>query len=113
MFGGIQFGSSDDKPKAVSNVEVFDTKTRSWKSTRSLLEGSGHHSSVLVPSSWFDKKWGKFEAQNTKTLGIVNITEAITYIFMQLPITSLKNRLWLSISQLFLFCLLPHVKYFA
>ena len=59
MFGGVEFDSSNGTPVTVSNVEVFDTKTRSWKSARSLLRASGHHSSVLVPSLWFDEIWGE------------------------------------------------------
>ena len=66
MFGGIQFDSSNNKPETVSNVEVFDVKTRSWKSTRALLKGRSHHSSVLVPSSWFDGEWGEVQLENIK-----------------------------------------------
>ena len=59
MFGGVQFGSSN-KLETVSNVETFDVKQRSWKSARPLLKRSGHHSSVLVPRSWFDGKQSEF-----------------------------------------------------
>ena len=65
MFGGVLFGSSSDKLEAVSNVEVLDIKSRSWKSTRQLLKRSGHHSSVLVPKSWFFGRLGEFQSQNT------------------------------------------------
>ena len=64
MLGGVRFGPpSNHSSKTVSSVEVLDVKTKSWKPARALSEGSGHHSSVLVPNSWFDRNWGEFQSQ--------------------------------------------------
>ena len=65
MLGGIQFGSFNNKPETVRDVEVLDIKTRSWKSAKPLSGGSGHHSSVLVPRSWFHGIRGEVLSQKT------------------------------------------------
>ena len=55
MFGGFSLS------KTLRNVEVLDTRTRSWKPSHPLLVGSSFHSSVLIPRLWFDGNWGKIE----------------------------------------------------